>query len=127
MKPEPATDLPAEQIRAQIAKASAALHRILPDAADAGSVQSINLADLRVAFAEVMRTGKLLTAYHVRDHCALPAAFDEYQRLLRQFRSKLPQFQGWLLTERARLANRRSHSAAVESWIQTNRQTRRNH
>jgi len=70
-----------------------------------------------------MRTQKLI------EHCKfetpeLVTALAEYQKILREFRSQLPRYYGWLLAERGRLASRESHSAAVGNWIETNRQTR---
>ncbi|HUK49121.1 MAG TPA: hypothetical protein VLW06_16075 [Terriglobales bacterium] len=123
-----------EQLTAQMARASAALRKVLPengghspDPPAAGRTRAnqppVNLSTLSDAFTEVMRTRKLI------EHCKfetpeLVTALAEYQILLRHFRSQLPRYYGWLLAERARLANRESHSAAVGNWLETNRQTR---
>jgi hypothetical protein len=58
------------------------------------------------------------------DSAEMQSAFAEYRLLLREFKSRLPQLQGWLLAERARLAQRGAHSAAVEDWMQAHGQTR---
>lgn len=122
-----------EEVTAQVAKASAALRLLLRDNPESDEVRSeaesmrkpsLSTQNIRHAFAEVTRTGELLRAHQPFEELKTSAAFAEYQRLLREFKSRLPQLQGWLLTERARLASRRSHSAAVQGWIETHRQTR---
>lgn len=114
---------------AQLSSAAAALRFVLygncavtNPAADKSL--PISLSALTLAFTDVARTQKILRA----GNTTLPeaaAALAEYQQLLREFKSNLPRFQGWLLAERARLAMRGSHSTAVESWVKTDRQTRK--
>ncbi|HEX3741839.1 MAG TPA: hypothetical protein VHV29_19225 [Terriglobales bacterium] len=114
---------------AQLSTAAAALSSVLHPRSvavhtAANSSLPISLSALTMAFAEVARTQKVLQAGTI----ALPevaAALIEYQQLLREFKSNLPRFQGWLLAERARLAMRGAHSTAVESWVKTDRQTRK--
>lgn len=130
--PADCEDLP-QQIANQIARASAALRWLLQnDAADgtpplnsSPGRECVSILKVRSAFTEVMRTSELLASPGAVQHLERSEALAEYQLLLREFKARLPQLQGWLLTERARIANRRSHSAAVQSWIETNQQTRR--
>ena len=113
---------------AQLSTAAAALRSVLyPGGIAAQSAANtslpISLSALTLAFTEVARTRKFLQASDI----SLPeisAALAEYQQLLREFKSNLPRFQGWLLSQRARLAMRGAHSNAVENWVKTDRQTR---
>lgn len=84
----------------------------------------IRLSALTLAFDQVVKTRKVLKPCNTAG-AELAPALAEYQRLLREFKSNLPRFQGWLLAERARLGSLSSHSAAVDSWMETNRQTRK--
>ena len=114
---------------AQLSTATAALRSVLygsdvisRDTADTSL--PISLSTLTRALTEITRTREVLSPGNISVP-EIAAALAEYQRLLHEFKLNLPRFQGWLLAERARLANRGSHSAAVESWVETNRQTRK--
>ena len=114
---------------AQLSTAAAALRSVLYGSGavsrpTADTSLPISLSALTVAFTEIAQAQKILQNGNIRVP-EVAAALAEYQHLLGEFKSNLPRFQGWLLAERARLASRRSHSAAVESWSQTNRQTRK--
>lgn len=82
------------------------------------------LSRLSLAFAEIIRTQKLLVDSGQEASAELRDALSEYQQLLQEFKSNFPQIRGWLLAERTRLASRRSHSSAVESWVRASQQTR---
>lgn len=120
----------ADEIIAITSQASAALRRTLPGA-DVTAAESdptlrtISTAELRAAFREITRIRGIIPLAPSEGSPEIAAAVKEYQRLLARFRAELPRIHGWLLAERARLANRRSHSAAVASWMRTRRQTRR--
>jgi hypothetical protein len=116
------------QIMAQLSTAAAALRSMLygSDIAPRDTANTslpISLSALTLAFTEIAQAQKILQNGNIRTP-EVAAALAEYQHLLGEFKSNLPRFQGWLLAERARLARRSSHSAAVESWVETNRQTR---
>ncbi len=118
---------PSSQAITQLSTAAAALRSVLygrgtVSGATADASLPITLSALTLAFTEVTRTQRVLAT----GNTTLPevaAAVTEYQQLLREFKSNLPRFQGWLLAERARLAMRGAHSTLVESWAKTNRQT----
>lgn len=117
------------QIMAQLSTAAAALRSVLygSDIALRGTANTslpISLSAMNLAFTEIAQAQKILQNGNIGAP-EVAAALAEYQHLLREFKSNLPRFQGWLLAERARLARRGSHSAAVESWVETNRQTRK--
>lgn len=117
------------QIMAQLSTAAAALRFVLygSDIAPRGTANTslpISLSAMNLAFTEIAQAQKILQNGTIRAP-EVAAALAEYQHLLREFKSNLPRFQGWLLAERARLARRGSHSAAVESWVETDRQTRK--
>jgi hypothetical protein len=121
-----ATDTP---ILTRISAATAALRSVLYGSATASPAAvdtslPISLSALALAFAAIARARDVLHAGTITEP-ELMAAIAEYQRLLREFKSNLPRFQGWLLAQRAHLARRGSHSAAFESWIETNWQTRK--
>lgn len=114
---------------AQLSSATAALRSVLYGSATASRAAvdtslPIRLSALTLAFDQVAKTRKVLKPGNTA-RPELAPALAEYQHLLREFKSNLPRFQGWLLAERARLGNRSSHSAAVDSWMETNRQTRK--
>ncbi len=48
----------------------------------------------------------------------------EYRAALIDWDRHLPRLHGWLLAERARLNSRRVHAGSVQTWIETDRQTR---
>ena len=52
-------------------------------------------------------------------------AIAEYRYALLEWDRQLPRIHGWLLTERARLEERRAHAAGVDLWLKADRQTRR--
>lgn len=117
------------QIMAQLSTAAAALRFVLYGSGavsrpTADTSLPISLSALTVAFTEIAQAQKILQNGNIRVP-EVAAALAEYQSLLREFKSNLPRFQGWLLAERARLAGRGSHAAAVENWVETNRQTRK--
>lgn len=122
-----------DQIISQLAKVSKAIREVLPDTmrAQAGLNSEhdmdndgpLNASRLGNAFEEILGTRSLIENYKFNTP-ELAKALSDYQDLLRKFKSQLPRFQGWLLAERARLSTRRSHSAAVENWVETHRQTR---
>ena len=116
-------------IMAQLSTATAALRSVLygsgvVSGATADTSLPISVSALTLAFGEIAQAQKVLQIGNTTVP-EVAAALAEYQHLLREFKSNLPRFQGWLLAERARLARRGSHSAAVESWAETNRQTRK--
>ncbi len=120
-----------EEIIRNISSAAAALRRVLPEApVSNASVQptpaklALNVCDLRDAFQQVARMRDTLDGLNFDDSGEIATALMGYQRLLREFRAKLPCIRGWLLAEQARLSIRQSHSTAVEIWLQTSRQTR---
>lgn len=84
----------------------------------------VNFSEVKAAFAEVVRTQTVLAPVKFEDLPEIRAVFPEYRQLLQQFKNEMPRFRGWLLAERVRLINRRTHSAKVGGWIMTNRQTR---
>jgi hypothetical protein len=51
-------------------------------------------------------------------------AMSRYRAMLTQWANQLPRIYGWLLTERSRLASRRVHTQAVETWMKMDRETR---
>ena len=117
------------QIIAPLSSAAAALRSVLygSGAAPGGIANTslpISLSALSLAFTEIAQAQKLLQNGNIRAP-EVASVVAEYQHLLREFKSNLPRFQGWLLAERARLARRSSHSAAVVSWAETNQQTRK--
>lgn len=117
------------QIMGQLSTATAALRSVLcgsgaVSGATTDASLPISLSALTLAFGEIERAQKVLQPGNVAGP-ELAAALAAYQHLLREFKSNLPRFQGWLLAERARLARRGSHAAAVERWVETNRQTRK--
>lgn len=55
---------------------------------------------------------------------ATALALAGYRAALAEWDRQLPRLHGWLLAERARLSARRAHAGSVETWIETDRQTR---
>lgn len=115
------------QIIVKLSTATAALCAVLygsgaDSRAAADTSLSISLSALTLAFSEIAQVQKVIQTANTVGPEQAPA-LAEYQYLLREFKSNLPRFQGWLLAERARLARRGSHSTAVESWVETNLQT----
>jgi hypothetical protein len=124
-----------EEISAQLSKTIAAMRRVLPEDEPGVSKASghsksknfqptISASDLRLAFAELTRARKILGDAKRNVSPKITTLVADYLGVLRRFKKNLPQIQGWLLAERARLAGKRSHSAAVESWLRANQQTR---
>ncbi|HEY7353646.1 MAG TPA: hypothetical protein VH596_12845 [Terriglobales bacterium] len=130
-----------KQVLEQLSRASAALRCVLsgqenvshdssPNGSNAKSselyaarVSEINVGQLTRAFAEVDHTRKLIECF-ASGYPEFAVTLAEYQLLLRHFKSELPRLHGWMLTERARLASRQSHSSGVEIWLETNIRTR---
>lgn len=54
----------------------------------------------------------------------LNQALTEYRAALIEWDRHLPRLHGWLLAERARLSSRRVHGGSVQTWIETDRETR---
>jgi hypothetical protein len=55
----------------------------------------------------------------------LNRALSEFRSALVEWYRNLPRLHGWLLAERARLSCRRAHAESVQTWIETDRQTRK--
>jgi hypothetical protein len=85
---------------------------------------SINSHQLTKAFEQVKRVENRLKSAPGNPPQQLEKAVAHYRSALRQFKLLLPKLQGWLLTERSRLGSRQAHSASVEGWMKSNRQTR---
>ncbi len=120
-----------EELIAALSQAAAALRGVLPPKvetpASSGTFQGKRIRSasaLTLAFREVASLNKLLHRLPENISPELTASLAEYRRLLEELRSQLPECYGWLLAERQRLGQRRSHSSAVEAWIQTSNQTR---
>jgi len=111
----------------QIEKATAAIRRALSGLDSRGRVA---LDDVFAAFVEVQHTtemrlaAQLPTLAAVSSEVGLDRALSEYRAALVEWDRQLPRLQGWLLAERARLSSRRVHAASVQSWVQTDQQTR---
>lgn len=119
----------AQKTAAKISRAAAVLRQVVPgEGSGAGRRERTNpgvsLSNLNAAFGEVVRIQESVA----RAECDLSPdvviSLAEYRRLLRLFKANLARIYGWLLTERARLVSRSSHSSAVENWARTDRQTR---
>ena len=114
----------------QIERATAAIRRAL-----SGLQPGARLAldDVFAAFIEVRhvtelrfdaRSAPVLTA---PPGAVLTRALTEYRAALLEWDRHLPRLHGWLLAERARLSSRRVHVGSVQTWIETDRQTREPH
>jgi hypothetical protein len=122
-----------DEASARISKAIVALRKVIPGQAVEAiafgqikfNISTSHVSDLVTAFAAIADVQKVLVVRAESSGLAEVAeALHEYRRLLKEFRANLPCIQGWLLAERAKLESRRSHCAAVESWLRTGRQTR---
>src|SRR5579884_1929663 len=100
----------AGQLIKKIESASMALRKVLGDRA------AVSVENLTEVFAAIRRIAVDPQYGAAGDSSELQSTLSEYRRLLEEFKARLPQFQGRLLAERARLAQRGSHSAAVENW-----------
>jgi hypothetical protein len=117
---------------ARISKAIVALRKVIPEQAVEAiafgrmksNISIVNVSDLVTTFAAIAHMQNILARAESSGSAEVAEALHEYRRLLKEFRANLPRIQGWLLAERAKLASRRSHCAAVESWLRTGRQTR---
>jgi hypothetical protein len=116
----------AQEIIAKISRAAAVLRQVIPgESSESGRHErSISLSNLNAAFGEVVRIQESVARAESDPSPDVVISLAEYRRLLRIFKANLARIYGWLLTERARLVSRRSHSSAVENWARTNRQTR---
>jgi hypothetical protein len=111
----------------QIERATTAIRRAL-----SGLVPGTRLAldDVFAAFIEVRDVTEMrlatqsITSPLVNTGAALNRALTEYRAALTEWDRHLPRLHGWLLAERARLSSRRVHAGSVQSWVETDRQTR---
>jgi hypothetical protein len=111
----------------QIERSTAAIRRAL-SGLQPGT--RIVLDDVFAAFIEVrhvteMRLAmQLIASPFVNPGSALNRALTEYRTALVEWDRHLPRLHGWLVAERARLGSRRVHIESVQSWVETDRQTR---
>jgi len=113
-----------EQIIEQLASATAAMRRVLASCTSEETTHPIGLREVNAAFTQVKHIRELLENTPEDSSAELETAFSDYRRTLLQLRSHMLRLQGWLLAERARLGNRRDHSASVETWLETHGRTR---
>jgi hypothetical protein len=119
---------PASCIEKQVARATEAI-RLALRGLESGT--RLMLEDVFAAFVEVRRVTKLRTDAQTLDLPTVPAkatsdrALSEYRSALVEWYRNLPRLHGWLLAERARLSCRRAHAESVQTWIETDRQTRK--
>jgi hypothetical protein len=111
----------------QIERATTAIRRAL-SGLQPGT--RIALDDVFAAFIEVRHVTEMRLATQsiaspsVKTGAALNRALKEYRAALTDWDRHLPRLHGWLLAERARLSSRRVHAVSVQSWVETDRQTR---
>ena len=117
----------------RLAQASEMLSRVLAAwgsraagaaARPGASDQSCTPIDLELAFAEVIQMRELLRRLPAEPDPELAQAIADYRQILQQLKLCAPAIRGWLLAERARLGNRKAHSASVQEWIATHGETR---
>jgi hypothetical protein len=119
----------AQETIAKISRAAAVLRQVIPGESSESSRRErtnpgVSLSNLNAAFGEVVRIQESVARAESDLSPDVVISLAEYRRLLRIFKANLARIYGWLLTERARLVSRSSHSSAVENWARTNRQTR---
>ena len=112
----------ASDLRAVNVHLRAALNRMQPEPGAPWLLKADDLSDLR---AVILRAAKCQRAIEAN---ATPEA--EAVKELREYRTNmeelawvLPNVQGRLLAEKARLQNGRAHLAAIESWAQASQGT----
>ena len=111
----------------QVGKATEAIRRAL-----SGLEPRTRLAldDVFAAFIAVRHVTELRMAEQTAQApAAQPGAtwnraLTEYRAVLLEWDRHLPRLHGWLLAERERLSSRRAHTGSVQTWIETDRQTR---
>jgi hypothetical protein len=109
-----------EKLTSQLIAATAAARRILSIwDGDARQAVHINFEELGAAFQEIMHARAALERIPQNPSSALAEALAQYRSALERLRPHLPGFEGWLLTERARLHGRHGHATAVSSWADT--------
>jgi hypothetical protein len=111
----------------QIERATTAIRRAL-SGLEPGT--RLALDDVFAAFIEVRHVTEMRLATQpiacplVNTGSALNRALTEYRAALTEWDRHLPRLHGWLLAERARLSSCRVHAGSVQSWVETDRQTR---
>jgi len=124
----------ANELLTQLTQAIAALRQVVSNQPwvrrDSGLLigrqitAAFDIQNLAAAFARVAQLQSALVNSDVEVSPEIAPALSHYKILLAQLKENLPRIQGWLVTERARLATRSSHSASVERWMRATQQTR---
>jgi hypothetical protein len=120
-------DAPACSMEKQVARASEAILLALKGL-EPGT--RLALDAVFAAFAEVRRVTELRIAGQTAHVPTAPAeatlnrTLADYRSALVDWNRHLPRLHGWLLAERTRLSSRRAHAGSVQTWIETDRQTR---
>jgi hypothetical protein len=118
---------PASCIEKEVARATEAI-RLALRGLEPGT--RLTVEDVSAAFAEVRRVTELRTDAQTLHLPTAPAeatlnrALSEYRLALVEWYRNQPRLHGWLLAERARLSCRCAHAGSVQTWIETDRQTR---
>lgn len=119
------SQLEQERLISRLISATIAVRRVLSIfEPEASQRVRIGFEELGAAFEEITCARATLERVPPSPPEPLSQAVAEYRAVLEQLRPHLPRFEGWLSVERARLADRRTHAAAVSEWADATRKTR---
>ena len=114
-----------ERLLSRVISATIAARRVLSIfEPEASQRVRIGFEELGAAFEEITCARATLEKVPQDPPETLSKALAEYRAALEELRPHLPRFEGWLSVERARLADRRTHAAAVSEWVDATRKTR---
>lgn len=133
-KPAAAPQHAADELLTQLSQAIVALRQVVSSEPSVPrdstllierQTTAVGVRNLAAAFARVAQLQSALLNSNTEISPEIAPTLSHYKILLSQLKKDLPRIQGWLVTERARLATRGSHSALVERWVRATQQTRR--
>ncbi len=119
------SQLEQERLLSRLISATIAARRVLSIFEPEASQQvRIGFEELGAAFEEITCARATLAKVPSDPPEPLGKAVEEYRTALEELRPHLPRFEGWLSVERARLADRRTHAAAVSEWADATQKLR---